>query len=649
MGKTSKSILLASSCGLALSLQVGAAAAQQASGGTHDWSGYYGGIGLEFANTGVAWSTDYGGAYGGELDLVPSLTFGRNWQDGNVVLGIEGSFTHSGQAGMAELYDDDEYMGLYDWHWAASVRGRAGIATGPLLTFATAGLTLAELELTGCEDLPCPTDNYTIYAREQQLGVTIGFGMEYALSRNSSIRAEYLYTAFPSLFSETNEAGVFTEPGDLSTDAHAIRLSYNYFLGGGGRDLPNGLEAPSRGWDGAYVGAFALGGLVVDDATNIFYASNRAYSEAAGLGASFGYNWQSGNFVYGVVGDIATGALDSDSYWADDYYKFQEWDWLATLRGRAGVATGDLLLYGTAGIAFADMRIGVCDNTVGYTGCVPGSEEGIYDGVNAGLTAGFGVEFAASERLSFVGEYNFVGFPAVLGDREASGAIGDATEHTTAAHFLRVGVNYSLGGGRQMSEEPLHDWTGAYAGASFLPNLQYLSAGVYDGGTTGSEFAVPVGLTAGQNWQAGNFVWGIEGDIFTGGNSTRIQTYDLDYVVHSEWNWSASLRGRAGIATGAALLYATGGVAIADITAWSCDSDTNCNSVNDSDVDSAIDGTLMGLVAGLGVEYALTDNISAVAEYRYTGFPSEYGSDIDYPTDFTNYRHGVRLGINYRF
>jgi outer membrane immunogenic protein len=93
-------------------------------------------------------------------------------------------------------------------------------------------------------------------------------------------------------------------------------------------------------WSGFYVGAnlgFAHG--TVNVSSNFLgFSHNDAFSDSqftAGLLA--GYNWQTGNRLWGIEGDIN---LNSGS--------------LGSVRGRYGVVMGDWLYYGTAGIGFND-------------------------------------------------------------------------------------------------------------------------------------------------------------------------------------------------------------------------------------------------------------------------------------------------------
>src|SRR5258706_10679255 len=97
-------------------------------------------------------------------------------------------------------------------------------------------------------------------------------------------------------------------------------------------------------WAGPYLGA------------NLGYAWGSVENnptKPSGLvgGAQAGYNWQPGPWVFGVEGDIqATGADDTFAPW-----KFSN-PWFGTVRGRAGYAFGNILLFGTGGLAFGEFR-----------------------------------------------------------------------------------------------------------------------------------------------------------------------------------------------------------------------------------------------------------------------------------------------------
>jgi outer membrane immunogenic protein len=132
-------------------------------------------------------------------------------------------------------------------------------------------------------------------------------------------------------------------------------------------------------------------------------------------GVQLGYNWQGGQFVYGLETDIqVTGADDTFAPW-----KFSN-PWWGSVRGRGGYAWNSFLFYGTAGLAYGD---------------VEGQRNALSeDKVQLGWTAGLGMEVALNPRWSAKAEYLYVD----LGDRNFS-IVGN-TGFTS--NVLRFGVNY---------------------------------------------------------------------------------------------------------------------------------------------------------------------------------------------------------------
>jgi outer membrane immunogenic protein len=117
-------------------------------------------------------------------------------------------------------------------------------------------------------------------------------------------------------------------------------------------DLPYGSRAPytvnqplnAFSWAGPYLGG------------NLGYNwgsvdNNPAKPSGVLGGVGGGYNWQTGQWVFGVEGDLqANGAEDTFAPW-----KFSN-PWFGTVRGRVGYAFNNVLLYGTGGLAFGSLR-----------------------------------------------------------------------------------------------------------------------------------------------------------------------------------------------------------------------------------------------------------------------------------------------------
>jgi outer membrane immunogenic protein len=178
------------------------------------------------------------------------------------------------------------------------------------------------------------------------------------------------------------------------------------------------------------------------------------------------------------------------------------------------------------------------------------------------------------------------------------------------------------------------NWDGAYVGAFAGYGWGTLSDPDDVIGFDDQEIDVngwQVGVTAGANFTISEaIVAGIVGDIAWNNASGEFADEDFTYDV----NWSGSLRGRLGFDGGAFLPYVTAGLAFANATAdW------------DGDADSQ---THIGWTAGVGVEFAVADNVSLDLQYRY----SDYGTktyDIDGGTDFSLTSNAVTAGINFRF
>jgi outer membrane immunogenic protein len=104
------------------------------------------------------------------------------------------------------------------------------------------------------------------------------------------------------------------------------------------------------------------------------------------------------------------------------------------------------------------------------------------------------------------------------------------------------------------------------------------------------------------------------------------------------------VRGRAGVAFDRFLPYVTGGVAFGGFRMTEFD---------DGDFDSAGRATLTGWTAGVGAEYALTNNWTVRGEYRYTDFGSKsFSTTYDggsYDWIARPRTHDFRIGASYKF
>jgi outer membrane immunogenic protein len=163
-------------------------------------------------------------------------------------------------------------------------------------------------------------------------------------------------------------------------------------------------------WTGFYIGADA-GYVWGKDTTteyltptNTFTGFAPTYKVSSVVGGLYaGYNYQIGPAVLGVESDIEAasltgGFLDTTVGGAGT----TQLDWQGSLRGRAGIAAGQMMFYGTGGLAFAEI-----DHT--YTNLITGVAE-TNAGFRTGWTAGGGVEISVTPNLLARVEYRYTDY-----------------------------------------------------------------------------------------------------------------------------------------------------------------------------------------------------------------------------------------------
>jgi outer membrane immunogenic protein len=169
-----------------------------------------------------------------------------------------------------------------------------------------------------------------------------------------------------------------------------------------------------------------------------------------------------------------------------------------------------------------------------------------------------------------------------------------------------------------------------YSGYSWLgPYLGVTLGGQW--GSVSNSSADPVGIEggaeAGYNWQSGQFVYGIEGDIQLSSAKGTFANYQFSNP------WFGTVRGRGGVAINNILLFGTLGLAIGE------------GQVQFSGLSEST--THVGWTGGLGVEVGLTPNWSAKAEYLYIDLADQHYFLTGTSNGFQS--NVFRLGVNYRF
>lgn len=208
-------------------------------------------------------------------------------------------------------------------------------------------------------------------------------------------------------------------------------------------------------WSGAYIGLHAgyAWGRENDNQSELFPCDYGDYDCFMGSadrfdldgfigGAHAGYNWQSGQWVFGIEGDIDYADISGGSDFL--YYRFVdelsgrlgfESDWQASLRLRAGYAVDTWLLYATAGAALGHGKL----SASGYDGYEDEAFSESDKNTHAGWTIGAGVEKAFTPKWIGRLEARYTDFGKKSYDLGLGGSDIDVDWNQTAVF---IGLSY---------------------------------------------------------------------------------------------------------------------------------------------------------------------------------------------------------------
>jgi outer membrane immunogenic protein len=232
---------------------------------------------------------------------------------------------------------------------------------------------------------------------------------------------------------------------------------------------PAPIVAPGYSWTGVYAGVNVGGVWSKDDVT---WAANPALFgigftpvlNAAGTGAinasgvtaggQIGYNYQVGPmWLVGVEADInytdlsraRTALVPPPGVPGTFVTSTFESKWLATVRGRVGIlATPALLLYGTGGVAFADVKT----SDFAFFAFDGSTNTFASSTTRTGWTAGAGAEWGFASNWSARIEYLYIDLGSVryVSQNNLTAGATINHEHRITENVVRVGINYRFGG-----------------------------------------------------------------------------------------------------------------------------------------------------------------------------------------------------------
>jgi outer membrane immunogenic protein len=225
------------------------------------------------------------------------------------------------------------------------------------------------------------------------------------------------------------------------------------------RPAPLPVAVPT--WSGFYIGATVGGGVaslpVHDQDCFICTLPSEDFKKGGFVGGGhIGYNWQLGpSFLLGVEADFNWGSFKAkDTTCTGPCFEFSERlstsskiDYFGTIRGRAGLISGNALAYVTGGAAYARIKssfteTGTSDGTTFIDSFASDSS------THWGIAVGAGVEYMAGTNWVFRAEYLYLDFVKKNFEivEPFDGPTGFRLGKSADMHIARVGLSYKFGG-----------------------------------------------------------------------------------------------------------------------------------------------------------------------------------------------------------
>lgn len=190
-----------------------------------NWSGNY--FGVNVGTNSVYYSiydVDYDW-FGGTMSAEKTggaigVVFGRNFQSGSFVYGFEGDVSVPFGSKWEERYSNNVNLEM-ELNYAATIRGRAGMAVDNTIVYFTGGLAVGSFDGSWLEDGD-PADSWPDLGKTA-FGLVSGVGIEHAISNKNTLRLEFINTNYSAWWS-TNQNGFRYQMNPSTTE---VRVGWN--------------------------------------------------------------------------------------------------------------------------------------------------------------------------------------------------------------------------------------------------------------------------------------------------------------------------------------------------------------------------------------------------------------------------------------
>lgn len=383
-------------------------------------------------------------------------------------------------------------------------------------------------------------------------------------------------------------------------------------------------------WSGFYMGVqFGMGTGKVETSDGTSKISERfSQGDNTTGGVLAGWNYQTGNIVYGLEGGLSINEIKANHNGSTIAYHNSDYVWHAEARGKLGYSFGRFLPYVHAGVLVGEF----------YQQSAPGAfgpsakMKTVY-----GYTAGAGIDVRIAPKISIRSEYVYQNY----GKQNYYLATPAATtlKSDFDVHIARAALLYHFG---NPITEADHDTSNSllFAGPSFGVNVSATTGDVKMGGYSSGSFSldtVAAGATVGYLYPVNDFRLGAEAELAMHSGSETGNPGGPLTSLNYRLMWHAAVRGKVGYVYDNYMPYVMAGANLGQFTTSSQPS----NNTN-------LDPYKKGYSVGAGVEYAITDHLSADVAYSYNTYKK---TDVDTNGGVTKIGHDfhqVRFGLTIR-
>lgn len=201
---------------------------------------------------------------------------------------------------------------------------------------------------------------------------------------------------------------------------------------------PPVYAAPIFTWTGFYIGGFAGGSHGVwtsDLARGTNHGHTEQGADGGEIGGYVGYNFQlPSNIVLGVEADIGNSWARQSNNIYDNDTSYSKYGVFGSARGRLGYAFDRLLVYGTGGLAWANVSNDI------QKGVNAGEQFAWDNQTRVGFAVGAGGEYAFTNNVIGRIEYLYSDY----GSQSLYNADGNLAKFQNEMHQVRAGLGYKF-------------------------------------------------------------------------------------------------------------------------------------------------------------------------------------------------------------